>query len=316
MVNRIAVIIPCFNVEAHIEKVVQGIPPLVEKIFIVNDASKDRTAEIIKRLDRSRVRVLTHEKNEGVGGAVLTGYRAAIEEGFDICVKMDGDGQMKPEYLPVLVEPLKEGRAHYVKGNRFTDTRSLESMPLHRRIGNAWFSFFSKMATGYWNLFDVTNGYTAILTATLKKMDLNRIAKGYFYETSMLIELNIVGAKVTDVDMPAVYEGEKSHIRPARVLLGFPCLLIHGFWKRFYWRYIVRDFNILSICVLVGAPLFFLGLAYGISLWIHPPHLGEPTPAGTVMLAALPIILGFQLLLAAVILDIVFIPKKGPSDLP
>jgi glycosyltransferase involved in cell wall biosynthesis len=310
--KRIAVIVPAYNVKSHIIGVIQGIPAFVEKIIVVDDASTDGTGEILSKLQNSRVVLVRHEKNQGVGGAMLTGYRAALDLGMEILVKMDGDGQMKSEHLAALIAPVVEGHAHYAKGNRFWDYQSLGKMPFHRRFGNAWLSFLTKMVSGYWNIFDVTNGYTVVLAKTLRHMDLKRVAKGYFFETSMLIELNICGAKVVDVELPSVYESATSHLKPGKIICHFPVLLVKGFFRRFYWRYIVRDFNVLSLCALAGVPLFFFGVFYGASLWLLPPRPGEPTPAGTVMLAALPIILGFQLLLTSFILDVVFIPSKAP----
>ena len=289
--------------------VVQSVPAFVEKIIVVDDASKDKTFQTVSLLKNPRVVLLQHEENRGVGGAMLTGYAEAAKLGMDIFVKMDGDGQMRPEHMAALVAPLAEGRADYAKGNRFTDFKTIIQMPRLRRFGNAWLSFFVKMVSGYWNIFDVTNGYTALSAAMYRKMDLKSLSRGYFFETSMLIELNTNEARVADVHMPAVYEDEESHLRVGKVVSLFPFLMLSGFMRRFYRRYMLKDFNVLSVCFLIGLPLFLFGFAYGVSIWIHPPVYGQPTPAGTVMLAALPIILGFQLLLAALILDVVSVPK-------
>lgn len=307
---RIAVIIPCYNVSEHIKRVIDTIPPFVEKIIAVEDASRDGTLAKLQSLQNARLLVLAHPKNQGVGGAMLTGYTKAVEMGFDILVKMDGDGQMKPEFMQSLVQLIEDGRADYAKGNRFNDFAALEKMPGYRRIGNAFHSFFTKWVSGYWNIFDATNGYTALSAETFKKLDARKIAKRYFFETSMLIELNIIGAVARDVEMPSVYGDEKSHMRVGNVLCSFPFLLIKGFLRRFYARYLLRDFNVLSLCILFGLPLFLFGVGYGVRIWMHPPMPGMPTPAGTVMLAALPIIMGFQLLLTGLILDVVFVPSK------
>ncbi len=307
----IAVIVPSYNVNAHIEGVIRGMPSLVDKIIVVDDCSRDNTSDIVRRMNDPRVTLIRHEKNQGVGGAVLTGYAEAARLGADILVKMDGDGQMKPDYLPRLITPLERGRAHYAKGNRFSDAEALERMPALRRFGNAWLSFFTKVVSGYWNTFDVTNGFTALRTSVYRRLDKKAVAKNYFFETSMLVELNIIGARVVDVEMPPFYENEHSHLSVSRVAAYFPLLLIKSFFRRFYRKYVLRDFNILTICFMVGLPLFLFGMTYGLSLWLNPPVLGQPTPAGTVMLAALPIIIGFQLLLTALILDVVFVPKDG-----
>ncbi len=311
--KNVGVIIPAYNVAQHIEKVVRTIPCFVQKIIVVDDGSNDDTVYKVESIKSDRLVLIRHEHNQGVGAAMLTGYKKAAELEMDIMVKMDGDGQMKPEYLEALIYPLISRKAHYSKGNRFTDYRTLQKMPVLRRAGNTALSFFTKMVSGYWNTFDVTNGYTAILTETFDKLDLEDIGRNYFFEISMLVELNIVGACVADVDMPSVYEEEKSHLNPGLVILLFPFTMGRAFFRRFYRRYIVRDFGILSICALFGLVLFLSGIFYGLRIWITPPYPGEPTPAGTVMLAALPIILGFQLLLTALILDVVFVPYRRPT---
>ena len=309
--HRIAVVIPSYNVENYIGKVLSGVPDFVEKIIVVDDASTDGTFSKASSYPDDRVIVLRHERNRGVGGAMLTGYQKAFQLGMDIAVKMDGDDQMRAEHIIYLVRPLLEGRASYARGNRFSDYRTLNRMPPLRRFGNAWLSFLSKFASGYWNIYDVTNGFTAITAESFGRVDPKHIASGYFFETSMLIELNINGAAVSDVDMPSVYGNESSNIVLHHVVAKFPLLLAKGFVRRIYQRYFIRDFSVLSLCLVTGLPLFLFGLFYGLSLWIFPPSRGNPTPAGTVMLAALPIILGFQLILTALILDVVFTPRNG-----
>lgn len=314
--GKIAVIIPAYNVQNHIQSVLLTIPSFVEWIIVVDDASTDQTYQKIMDITDPRVRAHVHAKNQGVGGAMITGYELAIKEGADILVKMDGDGQMDVAQLPALVKPLLEQRAHFSKGNRFSDYRALEAMPPVRRFGNAWLSFLTKFASGYWNIFDVTNGYTAILASTFKKIDTRHIGRDYFFETSMLIELNITGAKILDVEMPARYGDEVSHLNIGKVLAKFPIRLVKGLLRRFYQRHMIRDFGALSLCALIGLPLFAFGVLYALYLWTNPPLPGQPTPSGTVMLAALPIILGFQLLLAALILDMVLTPAQAPHDSP
>ncbi|MFT5207397.1 MAG: dolichol-phosphate mannosyltransferase [Candidatus Omnitrophota bacterium] len=308
--NKIAVIIPAFNAAAKIAQVIQSIPKYVDEIIVVDDGSTDQTYQIVMNLNHPKVTPHVHKTNQGVGAAMLTGYQKAIDLGADILVKVDSDGQMNPGDMQSILEPLINGRADYAKGNRFADFRTLEKMPSIRRFGNAWLSFLTKLVSGYWNIFDVTNGYTAITADMFKKINPKGIAKGYFFETSMLIELNICLAKVIDVEIPSFYEDEESHLKIHHVMAKFPLMLMRGFCRRFYHRYLLRDFNALSLCLIIGLPLFSFGVLYALSLWISPPVSGAPTPAGTVMLAALPIIMGFQLLLTALILDIVFVPKK------
>jgi glycosyltransferase involved in cell wall biosynthesis len=304
-VGSIAVVIPCFQVAPHIADVIRSIPQRFRMIICVDDCSRDGTADVIARVADARVTLIRHPRNRGVGGAVKTGYLEAMRRGAEICVKMDGDGQMRGEDLDDLVAPLVEGSADYAKGNRFVDLRALRRMPTMRLVGNALLSFASKFASGYWNMLDVNNGFTAIRSAALRQMEFGRLSERYFFETSMLIELNILRSVVADVELPARYASERSSLRASRVLLTFPWLLVRGVLRRFYWRYLIEDFGVTSVCVLTGLPLAAFGVAFGAMHWIASIRTGRPATAGTVFLAALPVILGFQLLLAAVLLDVV-----------
>ena len=300
----VAIIIPCFRVADRIAAVIRSIPSRYRTIICVDDCSPDGVADIITALADPRVTLLRHERNRGVGGAMKTGYAEALRLGATVCVKMDGDGQMSARDLDRLVAPLLEGAADYAKGNRFVDVRSLPSMPRARLIGNGFLSFASKLASGYWNMLDVSNGFTAVKSAVLRRIDLRRLHERYFFETSMLIELNILGAVVADVEMPARYQDEVSSLRVSRVMLTFPGLLLRGLLRRFYWRYLIEDFGVVSICVLLGLPLWLFGVTFGTYHWMESARTGAPATAGTVFVAALPIILGFQLLLVAVLLDV------------
>ncbi len=304
----VAIVIPCFRVERQVAAVIRSIPEHYRMIICVDDASPDASAEVIAALNDPRVTLLRHPANRGVGGAVKTGYEEAMRRGAEVCVKMDGDGQMHAEDLDALVAPLLDGSADYAKGNRFVDLAALRRMPAVRLIGNALLSFASKLACGYWNMLDVSNGFTAIRTAILGRMDLTRVSERYFFETSMLIELNILRAATVDVAMPARYGDEESSLRISRVLVTFPGLLVRGLARRFYWRYLIEEFSVVSVCVLVGAPLLLFGIVFGATRWVGTLQSGVPATAGTVFVAALPIILGFQLLLAAVLLDVLSSP--------
>lgn len=306
---KVAIVIPCYRVERHIAEVIRGIPVHYGTIICVDDASPDASGAVIESLADKRVVLLRHPKNLGVGGAVKTGYTEAVRRGAHICVKMDGDGQMNPDHLDDLVAPLLEDVAEYSKGNRFVDLGSLRQMPTRRLLGNAFLSFTSKMACGYWNMLDVSNGFTAIKSELVKRMDFGTISDRYFFETSVLIELNILRATVADVEMPARYGDEQSSLRISRVASTFPPLLLRGLLRRFYWRYLIEDFGVVSICVLLGIPLLLFGTLFGIWHWVDTFRAGIPATAGTVFVAALPIILGTQLLLAAVLLDVISSPS-------
>lgn len=308
--SGVTIVIPCFRVESHIAAVIRSIPDHFRTIICVDDASPDSTSRVIEELGDSRVVLLRHPANRGVGGAVKTGYAEAVRRGADVCVKMDGDGQMSADDIDDLVAPLLEGWADYAKGNRFVDLKALQRMPTTRLIGNAVLSFASKLASGYWNMLDVSNGFTAIRSSLLRRMDLNRISERYFFETSMLIELNILRAATVDVEMPARYGDEVSSLRISRVVATFPGLLIRGLARRFFWRYLIEEFSVVSVCTLIGVPMFLFGVVFGATRWLGVVRSGIPATAGTVFVAALPIILGFQLLLAAVMLDVLSSPTR------
>lgn len=308
---HIAVVIPCYNVARHVDAVVHAVPPDVRTIIAVDDASADDTAAVLARCDDPRLVVVRQPKNGGVGSAMLAGYREALARGADICVKVDGDGQMDLALLPALVAPIATGDADFTKGNRFRDIDALGAMPRVRLLGNGVLSFLTKLVSGYWSIFDPTNGYTAISAATLRRMDLRHIAPRYFFETSMLIELNIQGAVVRDVEMGARYGDEQSQLSVGRVAATFPFLLARGLWRRFVWRYMIRDFTAVTVCVLTGLPALVFGLAFGAYHWWLSIASGHTASAGTVLLAALPVILGSQCLLTAFVLDIVQQPARA-----
>jgi len=307
---KIAVIIPAFRAENTIQKVLSGIPNWVDAIYVVNDASPDETAARVRSTRDPRVRLTSHEVNQGVGGAMITGYRQALKDGMDICAKMDADDQMDPAHLAELIEPLAEGRADYTKGNRFHDAAALRRMPLARRLGNAELSFLIKAASGQWHIFDPTNGYTAIHRAALAALELGKLHPRYFFESSMLIKLKEIGALVEDVPMPARYGEERSNLSVSRTLVEFPWLLLGHGLKRVLWQYFVADFNAVSLFLVSGIPLVVFGLVFGIYHWIESYLRGALTPTGTVMLSVLPLILGFQLLLQALVLDVQSVPQR------
>jgi dolichol-phosphate mannosyltransferase len=312
---NIAVVIPCFRVEREIQSVLRSIPRYVKHVIVVDDASPDSTSDLVTasaKKDR-RITLIRHPSNRGVGGAMATGYRKALELGAQIVVKIDGDGQMDMNHLPSLLSPLIEGHADYAKGNRFRDFPSLQKMPLIRRVGNMGLGFLTKAATGYWNLFDPTNGFNAIRSEVLAQIPLEKIDRTYYFETSMLANLYLLGAVVKDVPMPARYYGEASSLLIHRVLFEFPPRLLATFVRRLVLKNFIHDFSMGSIYLLTGLPLLLFGLTFGICKWIQYASLGIPAPTGTVMLPTLSVLLGIQLLLSAVEIDLRSIPKEPLS---
>ena len=307
--KKIAVVIPSFRVTASILKVISEIGPEVHRIYVVDDCCPDKTADLVeKECDDPRVRVIRHGENQGVGGAVVSGYRAALDEGMDIVVKIDGDGQMDPALIGKFTRPIINGKADYTKGNRFSRIESLLQMPALRKAGNAMLSFVNKISSGYWNLMDPTNGYTAIHRTALALLPLEKISKGYFFESDMLFRLGTIRAVVRDVPMDAVYADEKSHLNIAKVFLEFIPLYLSCFLKRVVYTYFLRDFSFATIEMVTGFVLMVFGAVFGASAWIESGRAGEFASTGTVMIAVLPLIIGFQLLLNALNYDIGHVP--------
>ena len=302
----IAVVIPCYKVENHIQKVVSELPDWITSIILVNDASMDQTGEIIDKLATKfpKITALHHNQNQGVGGAMITGFKEAIKMKYDIVVKIDGDGQMDTSYLEKMINTIVEQHYDFTKGNRFFDQKILRSMPMIRRIGNVGMGFLLKMSSGYWNIFDPTNGFIAIRGSILEKIDLDRLSKRFFFESSLLIELYYVGAKIKDIPMPAIYAEEKSNLSIWKVFFSFPPKLFSAFIRRIWLRYFIYDFNICSLYILFGLPLFFFGLIFGLIKWFHYAQLDVVAPTGTIMIAVISLILGFQMILSAIQYDI------------
>lgn len=308
---KIAVAIPCYKVKKHVLSVIENIPLSVTRIYAVDDACPESSGEYLeKNCTDSRVSVLYNSSNQGVGGAVVTAYKQAIADGMDIVVKIDGDGQMNPQLLHKFVRPIIEERCDYTKGNRFFRLDSLKGMPKLRLFGNAVLSFISKASSGYWNIMDPTNGFTAIHCSVLRELPLNRISTRYFFETDMLFRLNTVRAVVRDIPMDSVYEDEESNLKITEVLPEFLRKNLSCMFRRYGYNYWLRDFNIASIYSVLGTSLLGMGSIFGISHWIQSSQSGELTSSGTVMLAAMPIIIGVQFLVAFLHYDMSSIPNE------
>ncbi len=308
---KIAVAIPCYKVKEHILQVIQCIPAQVQRIYVVDDACPEKSGLLVqKQCSDKRVQVLFHKQNQGVGGAIITAYKQALLEKMEVVVKIDGDGQMNPALLPHFVEPIIQGKADYTKGNRFFDLDSLTAMPMVRKLGNAALSFVNKASSGYWNIMDPTNGYTAIHCQALSLLPLDKLNSRYFFESDMLFRLGTLSAVVKDVSMQAHYADETSHLQVRKVLVQFPWLYLKSFFKRIFYNYFLRDFNGASLELILGVLLMFSGGVWGIEHWIDSIVEQSVASTGTVMFAVLPIIIGFQLLLSAVQFDMANIPME------
>jgi glycosyltransferase involved in cell wall biosynthesis len=249
------------------------------------------------------VQVLRHDVNRGVGAAMVTGFADALAAGDGIVVKMDGDGQMDPAMLPRLLDPIVEGRCGYAKGNRFLFARELAAMPRHRLVGNFSLTFLTKLASGYWHVFDPQNGYVAIASSALRLLELQRLSRRWFFENDMLINLNVFNVPVADVAIAARYGDERSAMSIGRVLVSFPFHLFRGYWSRFYRKYVLRDFSPVALFMLAGIPLLLFGICFGGYTWVQSWRLNRFASTGTVMLSVLPFIVGFQLVLQALVLE-------------
>ena len=309
---RVAVVIPCFNVERTIEEVVAGIPADVSRIYCVNDCSKDATGSVIARLAEKDARVIaiTRDQNGGVGAAFIDGMARALDDDASVIVKVDGDGQMNGAFVADFAAPIINGEADYVKGNRFFDIERVLAMPRMRLVGNAGLSFFSKLSTGYWNLFDPTNGYVAIHADVARLIPMAKLHKRYFFESDLLFRLSILQAKVIELPLETVYNGETSNLSSWRCLVTFPFLHMRNFLKRLFYNYVLRNFSFGSIALPTGLLLLILGTAYGTIKWIDSFRTQEPATAGTVMLSALPVLVGIQLILSFLAQDVSSVPDQ------
>ena len=307
----VAVVIPSYKVTEHILGVVERIGEVVNRIYVVDDCCPHGSGEFVRSKCRDeRVSVVFNQRNLGVGGATMAGYRRALEDGCDIVVKLDGDGQMDPALIPGLIAPLMRGEADYTKGNRFFALENLEGMPPIRLFGNTVLSFVSKVSSGYWSVMDPTNGYTAIHAAALSLLAMDKIDRGYFFESDMLFRLNTIRAVVREVPMKAVYADEESNLRIGKVLREFPLKHASRFLKRLAYNYLLRDFNACSIEIVFGSLLLTFGLIFGGYHWYAGMGLDTQTPTGTIMFAVLPIIIGVQLMLEAISLDVRNVPTE------
>lgn len=305
--RRIVALVPAYNEEAHVGGVISTMPGFVDDIIVVNDASADGTPEAVRAAGDSRVLLIDHERNEGLGGSLVDAHARALEAGSDIMVVMAGDGQMDPAYLPSLLDPLIDDGYDFTKGNRFFGTRSWAGMPAIRVFGNIVLTFLTKIATGYWNVVDPQNGYTAMARRASLLIDWASIARDYSFENDVLAALWINGCRVLDVPIPAVYGDEVSDIRLGSTIPRLLWTLWRSLWRRIWVRYVLRSLSPVAVLLVNGAVLTTWGVGFG--AWVAARSVGPAVAStGTVMLAVIPFMLGFELMLAAFVLDVMNTP--------
>jgi dolichol-phosphate mannosyltransferase len=308
---NIAVVIPCFKVKKHILSILKRIKSDVKQIYIIDDNCPERTGDFVRINSKDkRIKIITHSVNQGVGGAVISGYQEALKDGMNIVVKIDGDGQMDPSLIPDFIAPIINSEADYTKGNRFYNLEEILTMPGKRIFGNASLSFINKISSGYWNIFDPTNGYTAIHSDVIRMLPLKKISKRYFFESDMLFRLNTVKAVVVDVPMSSNYGNEKSNLKIRKIFFEFLVKHICNTLKRIFYNYYLRDMSVASFELPLGLSLLLFGLYFGLNNWIYFVKEGLSAPSGTVMLSAISILMGAQFLLAFINYDINLVPKK------
>jgi len=308
---KVAVIIPCYKVEKKIISVIEQIPGCVSLIICVDDACPNGTGEVIeKHCTDQRVTVLYNKQNRGVGGAVKAGLTFALSKEVDICVKVDGDGQMDPNQIPRLIAPIVKGSADFTKGNRFYNVKTLKRMPMVRLMGNTALSFINKFVTGYWNIMDPTNGFVAIHTKALSSIDIEDLSERYFFESDLLFNLSLIKAVVVDVGIDALYEDEKSNLSITHSAFTFPPKFFKRLLIRYYTQYVVMNFSYATLALLLGSLFLVFGLIYGALKWISYSLIKEEfAPSGTIMISVLTIIIGMQFLLFFFQYDMSSTPK-------
>jgi glycosyltransferase involved in cell wall biosynthesis len=301
--KRVAVVVPAFDEERLIGTTLSGIPEFVDRIIVVDDASRDGTADAARATGDGRVEVVTHERNEGVGAAILTGYRRALEDGIDVTCVMAGDNQMDPADLEAIAGPVARGEVDYAKANRLFTGRAWEVIPRTRYLGNAVLSLLTKIASGYWHVADSQSGYTAVGRDTLELLDLDRVYPRYGFPNDMLVHLNVINARVRDVPSRAVYGvGEDSGIRLRRVIPSISWLLTKAFFWRMREKYVIRDFHPLVFFYFFGVLFSLIGLVLGVTVTILRIG-GNELSVGTVVLVALLLMMGLLFTLFAMLFD-------------
>jgi glycosyltransferase involved in cell wall biosynthesis len=302
--KRVAVVVPAHDEEALIGETLGGMPDFVDRVYVVDDNSTDGTAAKAVEAGDPRVQVISHDANEGVGAAIVTGYRRALDEGIDVTAVMAADGQMDPSDLETLTRAVTRGEVDYAKANRLFTGQAWQLMPRHRYLGNAVLSMLTKIASGYWHVADSQSGYTAISRETLERLDLDRIYRRYGFPNDMLVHLNVWSARVRDFPSRPIYGvGERSGIRLWRVIPAIAWLLLKGFFWRLREKYVIRDFHPLVFFYALGILLTVTGLVLGGWIALERIFFGGDITAGTATLVALLLISGTQFTLFAMWFD-------------
>lgn len=305
--KTIAVVVPAYNEQLLITKVIDTMPDFVDAIYIVDDVSKDNTVQVVKdhiaQHNLTRVHLIEHEVNQGVGGAITTGYLRAEQDGMDVMVVMAGDAQMDPADLPAVIEPVVQGECDYVKGNRLHTGDAWEKIPRVRYLGNTALSLMTKIASGYWHVFDSQTGYTALSAEAIRALDMEKLWKRYGYPNHLLIMLNIHNFRVRDVPVTPVYNiGEQSGIRIWRVMPTISYLLLRGFFQRMVQKYIIRDTHPLVLFYFLGLLTFWPGVLFGLYLFLHRVFVG-PVAATSAMFAMFLTMFGLNFIMFALWFD-------------
>jgi glycosyltransferase involved in cell wall biosynthesis len=292
--KRVAVVVPAHNEEKLIAETIRGIPDFVDRVYVVDDRSSDGTVAAARGVGDPRVEVIEHERNLGVGGAILTGYQRALAERVDVTAVMAADAQMDPGDLETLAGAVARGEVDYAKANRLFTGQAWEVIPRYRYLGNAVLSLFTKIASGYWHVADSQSGYTAISLHYLELLDLDRIYQRYGFPNDLLVHLNVWNARVRDYPSRPIYGvGERSGIRLRKVVPAISWLLVKGFFWRMRVKYVIRDFHPLVFFYALGILMTLLGLGLGIAIAVLR-ILGNAITPATVVLVALLLISGSQ----------------------
>lgn len=304
---KVAVVIPCYNEEKLIKKTIDNLPGIIDYVIAVNDASTDGTMQVLQKVKKARkdVSIVNLPRNQGVGGALIAGYEHALKHTDATAVGIvAGDDQFDTNYLPSMLDVFIDASADYVKASRFFHREAWKTMPKYRQFGNVFISLLTKFSTGYYSITDITNGCGFLRRSIIEKVDFSLVQKRYDYETSMLTALSIAGAKVVDHAVPAHYGEETSTIKLLPTALRNLRAVWVGFWRRIYYKYILYGFHPIALFLVSGVVLFLIGTTFGLAILVDRLFNDATPTTGSVMLSVLPIILGFQLILTALSMDV------------